>query len=66
MPFIHTILHPTDFSDNSLYAFQTACLLARESNSRLVLLHVVPPSVSPILTELPPPIPCSLRSLRNP
>ncbi len=54
MPFIQVILHPTDFSDNSSYGFQMACLLARENNSLLVLLHVVPPSVSPILTELPP------------
>ncbi len=27
---IQTILHPTDFSENSRYAFQTACALARD------------------------------------
>jgi nucleotide-binding universal stress UspA family protein/quercetin dioxygenase-like cupin family protein len=54
MPVIQTILHPTDFSDNSWYAFQTACVLARENNALLVLLHVIPPSVSPLVTELPP------------
>lgn len=54
MPVIQTILHPTDFSDNSRYAFQTACSLAKENKSLLVLLHVIPPSVSPLLTELPP------------
>jgi nucleotide-binding universal stress UspA family protein len=54
MPITRTILHPTDFSDNSWYAFQTACVLAKENNALLVLLHVIPPSVSPLLTELPP------------
>jgi nucleotide-binding universal stress UspA family protein len=40
---IHTILHPTDFSDRSEAAFQLACLLARESGARLIVLHVVQP-----------------------
>ena len=30
MPGIQTILHPTDFSENSRPAFQTACALARD------------------------------------
>jgi nucleotide-binding universal stress UspA family protein len=38
-----TILHPTDFSENSEFAFRVACALARDYNARLVLLHVVPP-----------------------
>jgi universal stress protein A len=38
---IQSILHPTDFSDHSDYAFQMACSLARDHNSRLVILHVV-------------------------
>lgn len=50
---IQTILHPTDFSDNSWGAFQMACLLAKENNARLILLHVVLPSTSPLLTEPP-------------
>jgi nucleotide-binding universal stress UspA family protein/mannose-6-phosphate isomerase-like protein (cupin superfamily) len=54
MPVIQTILHPTDFSDNSRYAFETACTLATQNNALLVLLHVIPPSVSPILDEVPP------------
>ncbi|MCI0462243.1 MAG: universal stress protein [Gemmataceae bacterium] len=37
---IHTILHPTDFSDRSDYAFHLACALARDYGARLVLLHV--------------------------
>ena len=48
-----TILHPTDFSENSQWAFQTACSLARENDATLILLHVIPPSAAPLLTELP-------------
>lgn len=36
-----TILHPTDFSEHSDLAFQLACALARDYNSRLILLHVI-------------------------
>jgi len=39
---IHTILHPTDFSDRSEFAFRLACALARDYGARLVLLHVAP------------------------
>ncbi|MCI0705056.1 MAG: universal stress protein [Planctomycetia bacterium] len=39
---IHTILHPTDFSDRSWSALQLACSLARDYHARLVLLHVLP------------------------
>jgi nucleotide-binding universal stress UspA family protein len=38
-----TILHPTDFSENSEFAFRVACALARDYNARLVLLHVMQP-----------------------
>ncbi|HTU92543.1 MAG TPA: universal stress protein [Gemmataceae bacterium] len=37
------VLHPTDFSDNSEFAFRVACALARDYDARLVLLHVIPP-----------------------
>ncbi len=53
---IQTILHPTDFSENSRYAFQTACALARENRATLIVLHVMIPSVSK-LQEAPPPDP---------
>ena len=39
---IHTILHPTDFSDCSRYAFRLAGMLARQQSARLVVLHVNP------------------------
>lgn len=38
-----TILHPTDFSEHSQFAFRLACALARDYKARLVLLHVLPP-----------------------
>ena len=42
---LHTILHPTDFSERSEYAFRLACSLARDYGARLVALHVVTPPV---------------------
>lgn len=39
---IHTILHPTDFSERSEFAFRLACSLARDYNAHLILLHVEP------------------------
>ena len=62
MPGIQTILHPTDFSENSRPAFQAACALARESHATLLVLHVMMPSVSP-LVQSPPPDP--LRSAES-
>lgn len=41
-----TILHPTDFSEHSGFAFQLACALAHDYNARLVLLHVLSPAES--------------------
>ncbi|MFO0969940.1 MAG: universal stress protein [Gemmataceae bacterium] len=38
------ILHPTDFSEDSRYALELACALARDQAARVVLLHVVPRS----------------------
>ncbi len=42
---IRTILHPTDFSEPSKYAFQIASALARDYGARLVVLHVATPPV---------------------
>jgi nucleotide-binding universal stress UspA family protein len=43
---IRTILHPTDFSEHSQYAFEVAVALANTCGSRLAVLHVMefPPS----------------------
>ncbi|HEY7423006.1 MAG TPA: universal stress protein [Gemmataceae bacterium] len=38
-----TILHPTDFSEHSEFAFRVASSLACDYNARLILLHVIPP-----------------------
>jgi nucleotide-binding universal stress UspA family protein len=43
---LRVILHPTDFSDRSDYAFRLACSLARDHGAKVVVLHVVaPPAV---------------------
>jgi nucleotide-binding universal stress UspA family protein/quercetin dioxygenase-like cupin family protein len=56
MSVYRTILHPTDFSENSRYAFEAACALARGADATLVVLHVMMPSVSPV-QDTPPPDP---------
>jgi nucleotide-binding universal stress UspA family protein len=38
---IHAILHPTDFSPQSMYAFHLACALARDHGARLLVAHVL-------------------------
>lgn len=48
------ILHPTDFSENSEFAFRLACALARDYKARLVLLHVLP---SPMVIYAGGPVP---------
>jgi nucleotide-binding universal stress UspA family protein len=40
-----TILHATDFSDASIAAFEFACRLARDHQSKLTILHVLTPAV---------------------
>jgi nucleotide-binding universal stress UspA family protein len=42
MLLIHTILFPTDFSENAQQAFQLACGLARGCGARIVVLYVMP------------------------
>jgi nucleotide-binding universal stress UspA family protein len=49
MPAIRTILHPTDFSENSRPAFETASVLARDYQTTLIVLHVMIPSASPLM-----------------
>ncbi len=41
---IKTILHPTDFSESAMLAFDLACALARDYGARMIVHHVeVPP-----------------------
>lgn len=42
MSWIHTILHPTDFSEDAAEAFRLASMLAHDYQARLVALHVEP------------------------
>jgi nucleotide-binding universal stress UspA family protein len=53
---IKTILHPTDFSDRSGYAFDAAHALARDYGARLLVLHVRQPMLVSFgeLPALPP------------
>jgi len=43
---IQTILHPTDFSKRADYAFQLACMLARDYAARLIVVYVVQPPIT--------------------
>jgi nucleotide-binding universal stress UspA family protein len=57
---IRTILHPTDFSEYSDYAFRLACSLARDYGAPLIVLHVLERPVltySGVMTAPPPPPP---------
>ena len=37
---VKTVLHPTDFSACSAFAFQVACSVARDHGGRVLILHV--------------------------
>jgi len=59
---VNTILHPTDFSERSQYAFWLACSLARDYGARLVVLHVAVPAVVYGEGVVVPPSPEELRA----
>jgi nucleotide-binding universal stress UspA family protein len=42
---LKTILHPTDFSERSEFAFRLACALARDYGAQLLVLHIMAPAV---------------------
>jgi nucleotide-binding universal stress UspA family protein len=55
---IRTILHPTDFSPYSDYAFQVSCSLARDHGARIMVLHVQERPLlvyAGVMTPPPPP-----------
>lgn len=58
---IHSILHPSDFSKRSEYAFHTACSLARDYNVPITILHVLPPPIVVYGNGVIPPEPESYR-----
>ncbi len=57
---IRNVLHPTDFSEHSDYAFRVACLLARDHGARLIVMHVLERPLltyAGVMTAPPPPPP---------
>lgn len=64
---IHTILHPTDFSEYSAGAFQVAHALARDYQAKLIVLHVSLPPVLVYAESIPinPPTEMLYDSLRE-
>jgi nucleotide-binding universal stress UspA family protein len=55
---VRTILHPTDLSENSAYAFELACTLARDYGAHLIVLHIMErpaAEYSGVMTAPPPP-----------
>ena len=48
---IHTILFPTDLSENAQQAFPLACSLARDCGARIVVLYVMLPPLGPDVLE---------------
>ncbi|MCI0380621.1 MAG: universal stress protein [Gemmataceae bacterium] len=64
---LRTILHPTDFSPNSVYALHVASALARDYNANLIILHVyaVPVAVYGYGEGVLPPREEQLESLRK-
>ena len=53
---IHTIVHPTDFSEHSTHAFHLACALARDYNAHLVIVHVATQPLLMFPPGEPPPV----------
>ncbi|HEY1375200.1 MAG TPA: universal stress protein [Gemmataceae bacterium] len=64
---VRSILHPTDFSDNSAAALELAGAVARDYGARLVIVHVKPPPVvaSGVMTPEPPDPPEHAAELRR-
>ena len=56
-----TILHPTDFSECSNYAFHVACSLARAHGTRVILVHVTSDLVALVPFVTLPPDPSDIR-----
>ncbi len=52
---IKTLLHPTDFSPDSMQAFEMACSLAGRYKAHIVMLHVILPSAAAFGEKLPDP-----------
>jgi nucleotide-binding universal stress UspA family protein len=63
---IHTVLHPTDFSERSGFALRLACALTRDYGARLVVLHVsTPPTIAYAEGAVPPDPEISIEEARE-
>ena len=62
MTHIRTILHPTDFSKQSEFAFQLACSLSRDYGAELYVLHVMP---LPVVAYMEGPLPIASEALQE-
>jgi len=66
MPAKRIIIHPSDFSKQSLHAFELAVSLARDRDCRLIVMHVAVPPVMVFGDGMLPPMPApDLGSLRE-
>jgi nucleotide-binding universal stress UspA family protein len=57
---IHTILHPTDLSNQSRCAFHLACALARDYEAKLIVLHIWSPPPVAVADIIPMPTPAGV------
>jgi len=62
MTHIRTILHPTDFSKQSEFAFQLACSLARDYEADLYVINVMP---QPVVAFIEGPLPVASEELQD-
>jgi nucleotide-binding universal stress UspA family protein len=58
---IRSILHPTDFSPRSEYAFRLACQLAKDHGATVTVLHVLPVPIAVFGNGIVPPEPENFR-----
>jgi len=58
---LQAVLHPTDYSDVSRYAFEVACHLVRGDGGRVTLMHVADPPRAPSGMAAAPPLPPAYR-----
>ncbi|MFO0866219.1 MAG: universal stress protein [Gemmataceae bacterium] len=62
---LDTIVHPTDFSESSRFAWHMACALARDHGARLLLVHVKPASIVVFAEGPMPPDPVDEEELKT-
>lgn len=61
---LDNIVHPTDFSESSRFAWHMACALARDHGARLLLVHVKPAAMVVFAEGPMPPDPVDEEDLK--